>query len=86
MSSYFRSILKHQYQAQLKQRTREVQQELKEDKRLIDEISRCLEKEEMENNKIREETRKEIDRANAMLAQYAKLEKQREREMEFMFL
>lgn len=57
-----------------------------EDKRLIDEITKCLEHEDDESAKIREKARKEIDRANAMLAEYTRLEKQREREMEFMFL
>lgn len=80
-----RSILRHQYQTRLKQRNKQIQEELQEDKRLIDEITRCIEKEEAEDNKIRIEARKEIDRANAMLAEYTRLEKQREREMEFMF-
>lgn len=70
----------------MKQRNKQIQEELQEDKRLIDEITRCIEKEEAEDNKIRIEARKEIDRANAMLAEYTRLEKQREREMEFMFL
>lgn len=59
---------------------------MNEDKRLIDEISQCLEQEEKEINRVKEKTRKEIDRANVLLAEYTKLEKQREREMEFMFL
>ncbi|KAK7602537.1 hypothetical protein V9T40_008126 [Parthenolecanium corni] len=81
----FRSFLRHQYQSQLKQKTKQIQEELNEDKRLIEEISRCLEQEEKKTSRVKEETRQEIDRANAMLAEYTKLEKQREREMEFIF-
>lgn len=82
----FSSFLRHQYQSQLKQKTKQIQEELNEDKRLIEEILRCLEQEEKKTSRVKEETRQEIDRANAMLAEYTKLEKQREREMEFIFL
>lgn len=70
----------------MKQKTKQIQQELNEDGRLIEEIIRCFEQEQIADNRAREETRKELDRANAILNEFSRLEKQREKEMEFLFL
>lgn len=80
------SFLRHQYQMQLKQKTKRIQEELKEDVRFVEQLTRCLEQEEEKNSWIREQARKEIDRANAVLHEYSRLEKQREKEMDFLFL
>ncbi|XP_065215883.1 trichoplein keratin filament-binding protein-like isoform X2 [Planococcus citri] len=79
------SFLHHQYQMQLKQKTKHVQEELKEDQSFVEQLTRCLEQEELKNSLIREQARKEIDRANAVLHEYSRLEKQREKEMDFLF-
>lgn len=77
-------FLRHQYQQQLKQKTKEIQNELNEDKKLLDQIAQCLEQEQL-HAKTREQSRREIDKANALLKEYLVLEKQREKQLEFIF-
>ena len=71
---------------QLKQKTKRIQEELKEDQCFVQQLNRCLEQEELKNCSIREQARKEVDRANTVLLEYSRLEKQREKEMDFLFL
>lgn len=86
LNLFVSSFLHHQYQLQLKEKTKKIQEELQEDQRFIVQVSRCIELEDLKNCTIRQEARKQIDRANAVLCEFSRREKQREKEMEFLFL
>lgn len=81
---YCRPITRHQYHLQLKQTSKDVQNELQDDKKLMDKIMRFLEQDD--HDVIDKEIRKKADSASILLSEYTLLETEREQAMEFMFL
>ena len=72
------------YNLKLKRRAREVREALEEDQRILRELEARLADPNLEEDE-RREARRHIDRANAILASYAEIERLIERDTRIMF-
>lgn len=78
-------FLTKQYHLKLKQAARLVQEDMKEDQRLLAEFQSRIIGEHCLDEQLKRESRAEIDRANAILSQLLERERARAREMDFIF-
>ncbi|KAJ9599616.1 hypothetical protein L9F63_009933 [Diploptera punctata] len=79
------SFLQKQYQLKLRRRAREVQEQLADDMRLIERLLVMEVEEQTHRNEWREAAHQEMIKTRDILARQAIIEKQREREMDFLF-
>jgi hypothetical protein len=80
-----RSFLQRQYKLKLHQRAKEVQEQLAEDLKLLEKLMSMELQEKTWANEQREAAHKEMLHARESLAEQARLEKEREKHMEFLF-
>jgi len=80
-----RSFLQRQYQLKLRQRAKEVQEQLAEDLKLLEKLMSMELQEKTRANEQQEAAHKEMLHAREALAEQARLEKEREKHMEFLF-
>jgi hypothetical protein len=80
-----RSFLQRQYQLKLRQRAKEVQEQLAEDLKMLEKLMSMELQEKTRANEQREVAHKEMLCARETLAEQARLEKEREKHMEFLF-
>ncbi|XP_026688191.1 trichoplein keratin filament-binding protein-like [Diaphorina citri] len=78
-------FLTKQYHLKLKQAARQIQEEMLQDRRLLAEFEARILAETQLDEALKRETRTEMDKANAILCQLLERERQRAREMEFVF-
>ncbi|XP_018912390.1 trichoplein keratin filament-binding protein isoform X1 [Bemisia tabaci] len=78
-------FLTRQYEVKLKRQTMEVQEELAEDKKILDRISKALLEEQELDAARKEEIKKEMIRVNSLLKEMNELEKKREKQLDFIF-
>jgi hypothetical protein len=77
--------LQRQYQLKLRQRAKEVQEQLTEDLHLLEKLMSMEMEEKRRASEQREAARREMLRAREALAEQARVEKEREKQMEFLF-
>jgi hypothetical protein len=80
-----RSLLQRQYQLKLRWRAKEVQEQLAEDLKLLEKLMSMEVEEKRRANEQREAAREEMLSARKALAEQARVEKEREKHMEFLF-
>lgn len=77
--------MQRQYQLKLRQRAKEVQEQLTEDLHLLEKLMSMEMEEKRRASEQREAARREMLRAREALAEQARVEKEREKQMEFLF-
>lgn len=77
--------MQRQYQLKLRRRAKEVQEQLAEDMCLIEKLMSIEQEEKTRVSQQREAARTEMLRAREALAEQARVEKEREKHMAFLF-